>query len=220
MKKAFTMLELVFVIVVAGILAAAIIPNTRTNPLQEAAVQVLSDIRYTQHLAIVDDKYNATDANWYKKRWQILFSSNGGSGGEMGYTIFSDNTGASSGNPDVLEIAMNPIDSSKVLTGGFNSLDVTLDINDVGFVGTNKLNIGKSYGVTNLTFSNTCSVGGSTRIAFDHLGRPIKGNLSTNNQAYDNLDLIQMDCNITLYAGADSLSIIIAPETGYARIDF
>ena len=57
MKKAFTMLELVFVIVVIGILAAAIIPSTRTNPAQEAAIQLLSDIRYTQHLAMIDDKY-------------------------------------------------------------------------------------------------------------------------------------------------------------------
>ena len=61
MKKAFTMLELVFVIVVAGIIAAVVIPNTKTNPAQEAAIQLLSHIRYTQHLAMVDDKYDSTE---------------------------------------------------------------------------------------------------------------------------------------------------------------
>ena len=76
MKKAFTMLELVFVIVVIGILAAAIIPSTRTNPAQEAAIQLLSHIRYTQHLAMMDDKYDATNATWFQERWQIVFAGN------------------------------------------------------------------------------------------------------------------------------------------------
>ncbi|MDQ7060006.1 MAG: type II secretion system protein [Sulfurimonas sp.] len=67
MKKAFTMIELIFVLVVVGILAAVILPRTKTNPLQEAAIQLLSHIRYTQHLALVDDVYDANDANWYKK---------------------------------------------------------------------------------------------------------------------------------------------------------
>ena len=84
MKKAFTMLELVFVIVVIGILAAAIIPSTRTNPAQEAAIQLLSDIRYTQHLAMIDDKYDATNANWFQNRWQIRFTNDT-------YSIVSDN---------------------------------------------------------------------------------------------------------------------------------
>lgn len=65
------MIELVFIIVVIGILAAVIIPNTRTNPLQEAAIDLLSKIRYTQHLAIVNDTFNASDPTWYQKRWAI-----------------------------------------------------------------------------------------------------------------------------------------------------
>ena len=58
-KKAFTMLELVFVIVVSGILAATFIPRFDRDNLQEAADQVISHIRYTQHLAMVDDKFLA-----------------------------------------------------------------------------------------------------------------------------------------------------------------
>ncbi len=79
MKKAFTMLELVFVIVVIGILAALILPRTKTNPVQESAVDLLSKIRYTQHLALVDDKYGENSpgtTDWYEKRWQIIFNAN------------------------------------------------------------------------------------------------------------------------------------------------
>jgi prepilin-type N-terminal cleavage/methylation domain-containing protein len=83
MKKAFTMLELVMVIVIIGIIAAVIIPRTGSNKTAEAAVQLVKDIRYTQHLAMIDDKYDATDANWFKKLWQITFSGNT-------YSIVSD----------------------------------------------------------------------------------------------------------------------------------
>jgi prepilin-type N-terminal cleavage/methylation domain-containing protein len=75
MKKAFTMIELVFVIVVIGILAAVIIPRTDTNPAQEAAIDILSKIRYTQHLAIVNDTYNATDLIWFRNLWAIQFNT-------------------------------------------------------------------------------------------------------------------------------------------------
>ena len=76
MKKAFTLLELVFVIVVVGILVAVILPRTKTNPVQEASVSLLSYIRYTQHLALVDDKYDTSNnINWYKKRWQLQINT-------------------------------------------------------------------------------------------------------------------------------------------------
>ncbi|MCF6340258.1 MAG: type II secretion system GspH family protein [Sulfurimonas sp.] len=225
MKKAFTMLELVFVIVVIGILAATIIPNTRTNPLQEAALQIVSDIQYTQHLAMVDDRYDANNLHstlnipiWYRERWQILFSANGGSGNVMGYTIFSDTAGDSAGNPDATEIAQNPSNSSELMTGGINSLDVTLDIDNAGFVGMNKLNLERSYGV-DVEFDNTCRNTGSRRIAFDHIGRPIKGNLTSNLNAYDDNDLIEVDCDITLtHVTGDTLLIRVHRETGYVCI--
>ena len=218
MKKAFTMLELIFVIVIIGILAATIIPNTRTNPLQEAAVQIVSDIRYTQHLAMVDDKFDMNDVNWFKKRWQILFSSNGGSGGEEAYTIFSDTSGTSSGNPDVAEIAINPSNVNERMCGGQTS-SVLLDIDNAGFIGMNKLNIGRSYGVEDVVFSAPCSIAESTRIAFDHMGRPIRSNLSSNITAYDNNDLITDNCDITLtHATGDTLIIRVHRETGYVCI--
>jgi len=228
MKKAFTMLELIFVIVVAGILAAMIIPSTRTNPLQEAAIQVLSHIRYTQHLAMVDDKYDASnldsagDPKWYKERWQIIFSSNTNSGSEMGYTIFTDTSGDSTGHPNEAEIALNPSNSNQRMTGGYTG-DINLDIDNAAYVGVDKLNIGRKYSIDSVVFSNSCdgSNGASKRISFDHLGRPLQGDISATNSAYESNYLITASCVITLtHSSGDDLNITIEPETGYAKIDF
>jgi prepilin-type N-terminal cleavage/methylation domain-containing protein len=72
-KSAFTMMELVFVIVVVGILAAAIIPRADRDTLYEAAEQLQSHIKYTQHLALMDDVYDHTDDDWFENRWRITF---------------------------------------------------------------------------------------------------------------------------------------------------
>ena len=103
MKKAFTLLELVFVIVVVGILAALIIPRTKTNPVQESAVDLLSKIRYTQHLALVDDQYDSANAAWYKNRWQIRFNGNA-------YSIVSDNNTNFAKDPSNVDANLTNID--------------------------------------------------------------------------------------------------------------
>jgi len=215
MKKAFTMLELVFVIVVVGILAAAIIPNTKTNPLQEAAIQLLSDIRYTQHLAMVDDKYDSEDGSWYKRRWQLLFgTSDTYTNGLVAYSIFSD-SGTFSGNPGISELAKNPQSSDKLMTGGYAGV-----INyETDSRVTRKMNLGASYGITSVTASNC---GGANRIAFDHLGRPIKGDISDDAAPYissgTTSSLLTTNCNIILSDGNNNITIRITPETGFACI--
>ena len=59
--KAFTMIELIIVIVVAGILAGVMIPRLERNTLIEATQQVVKSLQYTQHLAMNNDIYDATD---------------------------------------------------------------------------------------------------------------------------------------------------------------
>jgi len=214
MKKAFTMMELVFVIVVVGIISAMIAPNFQRNSVREAADQLISHIRYTQHLAMMDDKFDPNESNWFKKRWQLLFgkSSSGtrNTGGHYAYTIFNDTNGANGGNPGSGEIAINPLDNTKLLSGGFSG---ELDWKDKR--ATKALNIGAKYGITNVT---TSGCAGAKRIAFDYLGRPIGGNLSTSVSPYQTGRLITSDCNITLSTHDKNITITIKPETGYAYI--
>ena len=87
-KPAFTMLELVFVIVVLGILAALAMPRLDRDLRQEAKDNILSAIRYTQHLALIDDK-TVPGTAWQANLWKIAFDSDGSS-----YTISSGATAA------------------------------------------------------------------------------------------------------------------------------
>ena len=76
-KTAFTMIELIIIIVVAGILAAVMIPRLETDSARDAANKMIRDIQYTQHLAMVNDVYDGT-ALWQAKRWNILTTATPG----------------------------------------------------------------------------------------------------------------------------------------------
>jgi type II secretory pathway pseudopilin PulG len=228
-SRAFSMLELVFVVVVIGILAATIIPQTKTNPLQEAAIQVASHIKYTQHLAMMDDRYDSGrkddngDVIWYKDRWQLVFGASANADNQEAYTIFSDTlgTGVNRGDADEAEIARNPQNLNQRMTGGYTGA-VALDIRHSSFVGMKKLNIGKSYGVTSATLGGGCRANWK-RISFDHLGRPFQGKQSSMNSPYNigsTQRLIKTICTVTLSDGSDSVSINIEPETGYVSTTF
>lgn len=123
MKKAFTLLELVFVIVVIGILAAVILPRVKTDPVAEAAVNLLSQIRYTQHLAIIDDKF-AKNNTWYKDRWQIVLNGNR-------FSIVSDNNTRFAKDPqtnsDINSVVLKGVTSVTTSGGCANQSIISFD---------------------------------------------------------------------------------------------
>ena len=184
------MLEFIFVIIVIGILAVTIIPRMKGSPVQECAVDLLSQIRYTQHLAIIDDKYNSNTATWFKNRWQIRFNGNK-------YTVTSDNNTTP---------ATNPSDNNST----FSNIDLHA-----------KYNI--TLSITGRECATTAGASGIHIISFDHIGRPITGDLSNATQAYSRTNpklLNSDDCNIVISNGDENATINIAPETGYTHITY
>lgn len=227
-KSAFTMLELVFVIVAIGILSAVFIPKFGQNKLSEAANQVISHIRYTQHLALMDDKFDPTSEFWYRQRWQIFFS---GANATQSYMIFSDspsNVGAYDGNPgaDVaytdVEVARNPLNKSNYLIGTAYSSFANSDTSRL----SEDLDLEKKYGIVEIKVT-----GGTTstakRIAFDHLGRPYKGAVNGFTSSADGLATTQIYvklCREETCKGSDKTAntekeavIVIDQETGYVH---
>ncbi len=218
MRRAFTMLELVVVIVLIGILAVGVVPLFQRDMLAEAAQQVASHLRYTQHLAMIDNKFNPDDAQWYKARWQIFFTKAKGADRHWAYTIFSDGAGHT-GNPDLSEVAINPLDSSKLLTGGYSGNLITQYDGDRA---SNELNIGHEYGIDNVTFSGGCKLPSSRlRLAFDYYGRPIYDNQKLFDGMYTKKGksmLVRKQCRITLFKKSETITIAIEPETGFIHI--
>ncbi len=218
MRIAFTMLELVIVVVLIGILSVGVVPLFQRDMLAEAAHQVASHLRYTQHLAMVDNKFNPDDAQWYKARWQIFFTKAKGADHHWAYTIFSDGAGHT-GNPDLSEVAINPLDSSKLLTGGYSGNHITQYDGDRS---SNELNIGHEYGIDNVTFSGGCQLPASRlRLAFDYYGRPIYDNQKLFDGMYTKKGksmLLKKQCRILLSKNNTTISIAIEPETGFVHI--
>lgn len=208
--KAFTMIELVFVIVVIGILAAVALPRIDRDIRQEAGDNILSAIRYTQHLALHDDKTNPFDSNWQQKFWMIRFTVSATNTSSF-YTISSDSD--KSGSVNKIEAAIDPFNGKYI----YNTSGAT-----VGIDGDESPNIfiGKKYGIDSLTVNGGCSV---QHIAFDHLGRPHTGLKTTSGgtlAANDYATYMNSDCNLT-FGFADSstpLVITIEKETGHTFI--
>ena len=200
--KAFTMIELVFVIVVLGILAALALPRMDRDLRQEAKDNILAVIRYTQHLALNDDKTKPTDTNWQKKLWKITFSSSSADNLANYYTVSSDTNGNDIVTDD--ETAIDPADGKYMFTD-----DSTIDTDE-----SPNIFIGKTYGVKGITFSGGCSDADPKHIGFDNLGRPHNGiGAATNNYS----QYMASDCTIQfIFAdGSTPLTVTIATETGH-----
>ena len=206
------MIELVMVIIVLGILAALAMPRMDRDLRQEAADNVLSAIRYTQHLALVDDKTNpfykdsAGNNTWQKKFWAIRFTTSLSNPDSSYYIVTSDRNANNAASKD--ESAIDPANGKYMYnsSGSFASM---------GSDESPNIFIGRKYGINRLDLSGGCD---HKHIAFDHLGRPYKniGDLTNKYESY-----MITDCNLTFgFRGdIDDLSIIISKETGYAYID-
>lgn len=173
-------------------------PNFRGNPLQTAAEQVASHIRYTQHLAMVDDIFDPNDPTWWKERWQIRFLTNGATNY---YDIFSDTD--QGGNSDETEEAVDPL--THVRLGSGNTLNTPSD----------SVNLTDNYGIS--AIGGTCVIGGTNKVGFDHLGRPYMG---VSAGIFSN-PVPTGGCTIILEHTPDgNATITVHPETGYVSVAY
>jgi len=209
-KSAFTMIELVLVIVVLGILAALTIPRLERDLRQEAADNILSSIRYTQHLALLDDKHKFDNATWQQRFWHMYF---GTCENKAFYAIGSDDdmTGSSNARVNHTEAAIDPANGKLIWAKDGSSCSGTLSLTEL----SPNLFIEKKYGIKSIVPSGGCS---NKYIGFDHLGRPY-ASAFTNSSKPNNAGRITSPCRFTFtLSDDDTFAIIIEPETGYAYI--
>lgn len=209
-RYAFTMIEIVFSIVVLGIITSMALPRLNADKKQAAADNILSDIRYTQHLALLDDKHSYKRKKWQKSFWRIGFERCASSTGWFEY-IGSDMS--YEGNIDNTEAATDPANGKKM-----NWINTSSCTNGGDVSTSDRIFITHKYGVKSIIWEGSCR--NAKYIGFDHLGRPHQGFAGSGGDT-PNLSTYLADvCNITFtMSNNDTFKIIIAPETGYAYIE-
>lgn len=198
-RTAFSMLELVVIIVVVGILSVNLIPAMDRDQAAEAAYQIARHIRLTQHHALIEDRTGADATNgdsWEDTLWRITFVN--GTEGNC-YRVFADRSGQ--GNADTNETAVDPLTRKRLNAGSTCAAGSTVP---------DEILLWKSYGVTSVTLQGGCTA--VSNIAFDHLGRP--GQISGNT-----MNFLTSDCNVHIETndGHDA-DILITEETGYVDV--
>ncbi|MCI7548911.1 MAG: prepilin-type N-terminal cleavage/methylation domain-containing protein [Campylobacter sp.] len=230
MKKAFTLIELVFVMVVLGILTFALWPKKQPTQAFEAARQIVAHIRYTQHLALNDDKfathtYGTGDSiakDWYKRLWRITFSNTevveGCRNGGWRYAVYQNIAGDLSdrGQPNgTVEAASNPAQAGKVLSACYSGLSTNT---------SDELNLGQTYKIETIDFSQFTAGGRIQGIIFDELGRAYPNGQWTT--PYDNRRAFRFSEGDSSYGriilrakDGSTANILVFGETGYACVE-
>ena len=175
-SSAFTLLELLVVIIIIGIIVATLSFNVSPNKLEIAADQLINHIKTTQSVALKDDKYqpfpnhtcdNTAEGNiecnrtkyWFKQQWQLRISKT--KKGDYFYEIFSDSPTDTSSNfnlvgKPVSEFLFDP-QTKKYLTGNYPSRT------------DEDLNLTK-YGIKYIKDKNNKIINSSVRFVFDNQG--------------------------------------------------
>ena len=232
MKKAFTLVELIFVVVVIGILAFSLWPKKQPIQALAAARQIVAHIRYTQHLALNDDKFathtytdkdgnaNSIAKDWYKRLWRITFSNITADEkckiGGWRYAVYQNIAGdlSDKGQPNgTIEAARNPAQAGKVLSACYSGLSTNT---------SDELNLSQTYKIKKIDFSEFAEGGKIQGIIFDELGRAYpRGEWTT---PYDNSRKFSQGNGsfgrIKLSAKDRSkANILVFAETGYACVE-
>jgi len=207
-RAAFTLVEIVMVIVVLGILASLALPRLDRDVKQEAADSILSDIRYTQHLALTDNKHKFNKSQWQRAFWKFNIES---CANDSGLFIGIGTDLDYSNEPSMEESALDPINGKYMFWK--NTSECSEGLEELAI--SSRIFLTNKYSIVSVEGTGGCA--GVQHIGFDNTGRP---HVSFSNSDQPNYASVMSDtCTFTFTMIDDSIfAIDILPETGYAYI--
>ena len=216
-NSAFTLLELVFVILVLGILTALAIPRIDRDLRQEAADNILSAIRYARHMALMDNVTDPRHGDWQQAFWRFGIRTCLSAEGDVFYYVGSDEDRG--GNIANSEAAIDPL-NGKIMLGAAGTSCASGSNNGA----SPNIFITKKYGIKDTNMFSNCgnaSSGAGRYIGFDHLGRPHTGFAGETNTVPNYSTIMTSNCDLTFEfedSTIDDLVIRIEKGTGHTYI--
>jgi prepilin-type N-terminal cleavage/methylation domain-containing protein len=217
-KRAFTMIELIVVIVTLAILASYSIPRLNRDTRSEAINHILTMMRYTQNLALHDDRQLRDNPSWQRRYWRFeIYKCSNSSG--IYYNIATDND--MQGNADKVETAIDPSNGKYTFWNTLkacpkNSTDALMNQVSPNIFLTQKYGINKVDFKSCAIFKNKRIYSNVKHIGFDNFGRYYKS--FTANTLPNSNGVGVGDCRIVFNFANSSLNpftIVVSKESGF-----
>lgn len=201
-KKAFFLIELIFIILLISFFSYIILPKKIEPEFNTAIDRLVIYLNQTKLQALVDDKFSISNPLWHKQRWTLKFFNCRESVGGIYYSIYSDTN--MKGHVNAKETLKDPLTKKYIYSSNFcqenssNSQYVLLT---------------KKFGVKsiNMSCNETSSLG---QISFGNDGN-IYTRLSSNDNDSDTY-LLKNDCFLEFKSKNNQTKTIkIHAKTGF-----
>tara|TARA_B100001063_G_scaffold73493_1_gene67662 strand:+ start:13823 stop:14443 length:621 start_codon:yes stop_codon:yes gene_type:complete len=202
MKKSFSLLEIILIILLLGFLYTAFIPKTQISKIDELTNRLVLYLKQTRYQALINDKYDKNDELWHKKRWTLKFFRCRESVGGIYYSIYSDRN--SSGHPSIEDSLKDSLNLKNIYSTNYCQENIN---NSKYVLITKNFNIKE----VKLSCNQTSSLG---QLSFSSDGKIYSklSNLPNDNSSYE----IKNKCKIKLTdIFGEKRSIVLENNTGY-----
>ncbi len=203
-KKSFSLLELIFIIVIISIVSIQFLPKNYKSNLSQAANKIIIHLKNTRYQAMLDNKFDDTDNLWFRKRWTLKFLRCSKSIGGLYYVVYSDsNKGGNINKSETLKDAL----TQKWLYSNYDC--------DASYNESKDILLTKEYGVSKVDVScNSTSTIGQFSFGYDGKMYTKLSTIANEPYKYE----LKVPCIITLYDKSDNnISISIEPNTGFIK---
>jgi len=205
-KNSFTLIEIIFILVLLSIILTFSIPKQQLSKIKLAKQQIITHLKYTRYIAMIDNKYYYDDNLWHKKLWNIKFLKCNKDIGGIYYVIYSNTKKPNKWNISKDETLIDPFTGNYIYSTSKCQQDSLYDKSKYVLL-TNY------YGIKDIKIScnDTSSLG---QIYFDNKG--IAYSYIDNDYKYFSKNKIKNNCYIKLIdINNKEENIIIEGNTGY-----
>ncbi len=200
--KSFSLLELIFSILVVGIIISQFIPKNNLSNLNLAANKIILYLKYTRYISMLDSKYTHNDEMWYRELWTFKFQNCSSKVSGLYYVVYSDKNHG--GGINKSECLKDPV-SNKYLYSHYDC--------EAGQDESKYILLTKEFGIidVDINCNSTSTIG---QISFANNGK-VYSKLATNSNEISKYE-INNRCLINLYdINGKYITIAIEPNTGF-----